>query len=277
MEFVTNYLANNTDDLIEMVTSWGGKLLGALVVLWIGFKIVGVVKRMVQKAFGRTQLDPSLEGFLLSVIGMTLKVLVFITAAGVLGIEMTSFIALLGAAGLAVGMALQGALSHFAGGVMILLFRPFKNGDLIEAQGFLGHVKQIGITATEIKTLDNKTVFIPNGPLSGGTIKNYSTEPQLRVDLEFGIGYDDDIDQAKKVIMEIVKARSDVLSTPAEPFVAVMSLGDSAVNLVVRVWTKTETYWDVYFGLNEAVKKAFDSNKISIPYPHQEVYMHTVS
>ena len=189
-----------------------------------------------------------------------------------LGVKMTSFIAVLGAAGLAIGMALSGSLQNFAGGVMILIFKPFKVGDYITAQGHSGTVKEIQIFQTILNTPDKKTVILPNGALSTGPMINFSTEPQRRVDFTFGIGYNDDIDKAKMVIREVVEKDARILKEP-EPFIGVMSLGESSVDLVTRVWANAGDYWGIFFDMQENIKKEFDRQGISIPFPQRDVHL----
>ena len=189
------------------------------------------------------------------------------------GIPMTSFIAILGAAGLAVGLALSGTLQNFAGGVMLLIFKPFNVGDFIEAQGFMGVVREIQIFNTILKTPDNKTIIIPNGGLSTGPMTNFSTEPTRRVDFSFGIGYSDDIDKAKSIIDGLIKNDNRILADP-EPFIAVGELADSSVNFTVRVWVISEDYWGVHFDMIESVKKAFDKGGVSIPFPQTDVHLY---
>jgi len=197
--------------------------------------------------------------------------LLAISALGMLGIEMTSFIALLGAAGLAVGMALSGTLQNFAGGVVILIFKPFRVGDLIKSQGHLGTVKEIQIFVTLLSSPENRTIILPNGPLANSDLINYNTEGQLRVDLEFGISYDDSIEKAKKVLGDLMKKHPKVLDNPA-PFVGVSGLGDSSVNLVVRPYCRREDYWTVYFDLYEQGKNSLDAHQIEIPFPQRVVH-----
>jgi small conductance mechanosensitive channel len=188
------------------------------------------------------------------------------------GVAMTSFIAVLGAAGLAVGMALSGTLQNFAGGVMILIFKPFKVGDFIEAQGYAGSVREIQIFNTILKTPDNKTIIIPNGGLSTGSMVNYSAEETRRVDFTFGIGYNDNIDQAKGILSKLIENDTRILKDPA-PFIAVSELADSSVNLVVRVWARTADYWGVFFDMTEAVKKTFDNEGVEIPFPQTTLHL----
>ncbi len=221
----------------------------------------------------KRNVDASLSPFLKSMINVILKVLLVISVMGMIGIEMTSFIAILGALGLAVGMALSGTLQNFAGGAMILLFKPFKVGDYIDAQGYSGTVKEIQIFNAILTTPDNKTIIIPNGGLSTSSMVNYSTEKTRRVDFTFGIGYSDDIDKAKAVLLDIVKENKLILKKP-EIFIAVSELADSSVNFVVRVWVKGADYWTVHFDIIEKVKKAFDKENISIPFPQRDIHIY---
>ncbi|MCL4145133.1 UNVERIFIED_CONTAM: hypothetical protein GTU68_062177 [Idotea baltica] len=243
----------------------------AIITLVIGFWIIGKVSNLITKGLQARDVDVSLQKFLSSLLGMLMKVALLIAVAGQLGIATTSFVAILGAAGLAVGLALQGSLGNFAGGVLIMLFKPIKVGDLIEAQGFTGVVDAINIFVTTLNTPDNKRVIVPNGPLSNGPITNYSTIGVLRVDLVCGIGYDADIKKAKSVIMEVMKNNSKVLQDPA-PSVNVLELADSSVNLAIRPFATTANYWDVYFGIQEEVKIALDGAGVEIPFPQQVVH-----
>jgi small conductance mechanosensitive channel len=252
---------------------WGTSLVLALATLIAGLFVAGVIGRLLGKVLDRAQVDPSLRSFLTSLTSTLLKVMVYITALGVLGIEMTSFVAILAAAGLAVGMALSGTLQNFAGGVMILLFKPFKVGDFIEAQGYAGVVKEIQIFITVMTTGDNKTVLIPNGGLANGSLINYSTQPLRRVDWTFGIAYGDDIDRAYEVLHGMIAADEKILQEPA-PFVALASLGDSSVNIVVRAWVKAPDYWEVHFRMNENVYRQFGENGLNIPFPQMDVHVH---
>jgi small conductance mechanosensitive channel len=228
---------------------------------------------MVTKSLERSKVELSLQKFLISLISVLLKVMLFISVASMIGIATTSFVAIIGAAGLAVGLALQGSLANFAGGVLILLFKPFKVGDVIETQGYLGKVHEIRIFNTIMKTFDNKTIIIPNGAVSGGSIVNFSTEPQRRVDMTFGIGYDDDIKKAKGILQNLVEADNRILKDPA-PQIALKELGDSSVNFVVRVWCEAAEYWNIYFDMQEKVKFTFDQEGISIPFPQRDVHLY---
>lgn len=263
----------NTADLMQFAVDYGLKIVAALLTLVVGLYIVNIIRSVVLKMLDRSKVDPSLRTFLGSMVSVILKILVYITALGVLGIEMTSFIAILGAAGLAVGMALSGTLQNFAGGVMILLFKPYKVGDVIEAQGYVGAVKEIQIFITILTTPDNKTVLIPNGPLATGSMINYSTQETRRVDWTFGIAYGDDIDTAYAVLQRLIVADDRILKDP-EPFIALQALADSSVNIVVRVWVNSPDYWAVFFKMNEAVYKTFPKEGLNIPFPQMDVHVH---
>jgi small conductance mechanosensitive channel len=254
------------------VFTFGPRLVGALATLIIGWWVIRIIQNSLRRRFEKREMEPSLRGFLNSMTGILLKVMLLISVIGMLGVQMTAFVALLGAAGLAVGMALSGTLQNFAGGVIILIFKPFKAGDYIEAQGHSGTVNEIQIFNTILKTPDNKTVIIPNSILSSGSMINYSSEPQRRVDFLFGIGYGDDVDKAKSVLTKLIEADKRILSDP-EPFIAVSELGDSSVNLVVRVWAKAENYWGIFFDLNELVYKSFETEGINIPFPQMDVHV----
>ncbi len=258
---------------IELVMEYGPKLILAILVLIIGMWIIkGIKKKLVTKAMQKGQVEISLQKFLISMITVLLKVLLFISVASMVGIATTSFIAILGAATFAIGLALQGSMSNFAGGVLILLLKPFKVGDTIEAQGFVGKVHEIQIFNTIMKTFDNKMIYIPNGSLSNGNITNYSKEPIRRVDMTFGIGYGDDIKRAKEVLAGLIKEDARILKDPA-PLIAVSSLGDSSVNFALKVWCDTAEYWNIYFDMQEKVKLTFDQENISIPFPQTDVHL----
>jgi len=262
--------------LLTQIIDWGKsfapKLVVALLTLVIGWWIIGIISRSFTKALKKSRVEHSLRKFLKSLLSALLKVLLLISVISMLGIAMTSFVAILAALGLAVGMALQGSLSNFAGGVLIILFKPFKVGDFISAQGHSGTVDEIQIFNTVLKTPDNVTIIIPNGGLSNGSVTNYSREPNRRVDFVFGIGYDDDIKKAKKILETLAAKDSRTLSKPAKPFIFVSELADSSVNLGMRVWVSKEDYWDYKFEMMELVKANFDKNKISIPYPQMDIH-----
>ena len=259
---------------MELVMAHAPQVLMALVVLVLGLWVIGMITRALVRVMRKREVDPSLIPFLRGMTGMLLKVMLVISVVQMVGVETTSFIAVLGAAGLAVGMALSGTLQNFAGGVMILVFKPYKVGDYIEAQGHSGTVHSIQIFNTVLKTPDNKTVILPNAPVSTGALVNYSTEPRRRVDLAFGIGYGDDIDQARRVLDGVIATDARILKDPA-PFVAVSELADSSVNFVVRLWVEAGDYWGVHFDTIEQVKKRFDAEGISIPFPQMDVHTHS--
>lgn len=255
-----------------LVVEYGMRVVVAIVVLIIGLWIINRFVRVLDKTMEKRDVSVSLRGFLKSLTSILLKVMLVISIAQMVGIETTSFIAVLGAAGLAVGLALQGTLANFAGGVMILLFKPFQVGDLIESQGHKGVVKEIHIFVTVLLTAENKTVILPNAAVSGGDIVNYTTEGVIRVDMTFGISYDANIKEAKKILMDIVENHPKVLKEPA-PFVGVSELADSSVNLVVRPYSVPSDYWDVYFYVYEEGKEALDKAGISIPFPQMDVHL----
>ncbi|GAA0735251.1 MULTISPECIES: mechanosensitive ion channel family protein [Flavobacteriaceae] len=257
-----------TNTAVEFATEYGLKVIGAIVFWIVGSWIIKKIMNTTRKLMTKSNYDESLQKFLLNLLSWGLKILLVITLLGVLGVPTTSFAAVLAAAGLAVGMALQGSLGNFAGGVLIMIFKPIKIGDLIEAQGEIGVVKQIEIFTTKLTGLSNKEIIIPNGALSNGNIVNYSTEGTRRVDLVFGVGYDSDIKQTKEVLMNVLTSHPKVLKDPA-PAVTVLELADSSINFATRPWCKTEHYWDVYFDVTEQVKEALDAAGIEIPYPHQ--------
>ncbi|MDN3644555.1 mechanosensitive ion channel [Lutimonas halocynthiae] len=263
---------NLLDEFNNIIYTYGPKLLGAIAVLIIGNYIIKIMLNSFSKMLDKKKTDSSLKPFLLSLVRILLKTMLVISVLGMLGVQMTSFIAVLGAAGLAVGMALSGTLQNFAGGVIILLFKPFKVGDYINAQGHSGIVKEIQIFNTILLELDNKTVIIPNGPLSTGSMVNYSTEPTRRVDFTFGIAYGDSVDKARKILFQLFKEDKRILTDPAS-FVGLSEMADSSVNLTARAWVKGEDYWDVFFDINEKTYNAFNAEGISIPFPQMDVHL----
>ncbi len=269
MENLNAYYQKAFDLAWEVVPN----LILAVIVLILGLWVIKLLVRGTRKAMERSKIDESLQKFLISFINFLSKILLVIIIASMVGIATTSLVAILGAAGLAIGLALQGSLSNFAGGILILLFKPFKIGDVIEAQGFVAKVSDIQIFNTILKTFDNKTIIIPNGAISNGSITNFSMESQRRVDMTFGIGYDDDIKKAKDILKNLVDVDTRILKTP-DPFIVVSELGDNSVNFIVRVWVESVDYWDVYFDMQEHVKLEFDRNKISIPYPQTDVHIY---
>ena len=262
-----------TQKAVELIIEYGPKLILAIIVLIIGLWIIKLVIKGLNKAMEKGDVDISLRKFLSSLSRILLKVLLLISVASMIGIATTSFIAILGAAGLAVGLALQGGLANFAGGVIILIFKPFKVGDFIDAQGHMGTVREITIFTTILKTPDNKTVIIPNGALSNGSMVNFSTEPTRRVEFVFGIGYSDDILKAKNVLNSIVEADTRIFKDP-KPIIAVGELADSSVNFKVMVWCSSSDYWSVFFDTNEKVKLTFDNEGISIPFPQRDIHVY---
>ena len=258
--------------LTPIIVEYGVKLIGAIIFWIVGAYIIKFIIRLIEKALDKRNTDKSLKPFLLSISKKLLYVALIISIMSMVGIEMTSFIAILGAVGLAVGMALSGTLQNFAGGVMILLFKPFKVGDLIEAQGYLGIVDEIQIFNTILKTPDNKTVIIPNGGLSTSSMVNYSTEDNRRVDLSIGIAYGDDVEKARKILNKIAEEDNRILKDPA-PFIGLSELGDSSVNLTYRVWVNGDNYWPVFFELQEKVYNEFNKNGINIPFPQMDVHL----
>lgn len=269
MEEVNNYIEIGVDYAIE----FGVQILSAIIVLLIGLWLIKKINKAIKTLMVKRDIDASLRPFLSSLLSTIFKALLVISVMSMIGIEMTSFIALLGAAGLAVGMALSGTLQNFAGGVMILIFKPFKVGDFLEAQGHSGVVKEIQIFNTILTTPDNKTIFIPNGGLSTSSMTNYSTQTTRRVDFVFGIGYGDDLNKAKSIILEIVNNDKRVLKDPA-PFARLSELADSSVNITTRIWVDPVNYWDVYFDTMESVFEAFNKQGINIPFPQMDVHVH---
>ena len=268
-----NDFSKYADQALQLVVEYTPKFVLALVVLLVGLWIINRVVGLVSRVMQSRRVDPTLGPFISSLASWTLKAVLLISVASMVGIETTSFVAVLGAAGLAVGLALQGTLQNFAGGAMLLLFRPYEVGHLVEAQGHLGVVKEIQIFTTHLVTVDNKLAIIPNGSISNGNIINYTAEKKLRVDLVVGVAYDADLKAAKAVLQEILSKHDKVLSDPA-PFVGVLELADSSVNLAVRPYARPEHYWDVYFDIQEQAKLALDAANITIPFPQRDVHLY---
>jgi len=260
------------EQVVTLAVSYGPKVIGVIIVFILGKWLISLFSNWFEKLLNKKGTDESLKPFLKQLVNTLLQVLLLISVLGMLGIEMTSFIAILGAAGLAVGMALTGTLQNFAGGVMILLFKPYKVGDVIEAQGFLGSVFEIQIFNTILKTPDNKTIIIPNANLSNSSMINYSTEGKRRVDWTIGVGYGSDIDKTKKIIKDLCDNESRILKEP-EVFIALSELADSSVNFVVRGWVNSADYWDVFFKMNENIYKTFEKEGINIPYPQLDIHL----
>lgn len=261
-----------TEKLVNFAADMSGKIIAALLVFFIGKMIIKKIKAIIGTIIEKRDVDPSLASFVKSLINVILYFILIIILIGIIGLETSSFVALFASAGVAIGMALSGTLQNFAGGVMILLFRPFKVGDYISAQGNEGTVTEIQIFNTLIKTADGKIVIMPNGGLSTSVMTNFSKEGTRRIHWTFGIGYGDDVDKAKKIVMEILKANEMVLDNPA-PMVAVESLNASSVDLITLAWVDGANYWTVLFGINEAVYKEFTKQGINIPYPQMDVHV----
>jgi small conductance mechanosensitive channel len=259
-----------TEGLQATIANYGMKLILSLILLIIGLWIIKFIIKVLEKNI-RNRFEKTLSGFLLSITRAALLVLLFISTASTLGIEVASFVAVLGAVGFAVGFALQGSLSNFAGGVLLLIFRPFTAGDVIEVAGYKGKVQEIEILYTILTTFDNKKIYIPNSSISTNSIVNYSAMETRRVDLTFGIGYDDDIHQAKEVLNQVVKEHQLILKEP-EPLIRLAEHGGSSLNFAVKVWVKGEDYWTVYYDLHENVKDAFDQAGIGIPFPQLDIH-----
>ena len=245
----------------------------ALAIFYVGKMVISMVVRGLRKVMRRQKVEKTLETFVCNLVRTVLLLFVIIAAIGQLGIETTSFIAVFGAAGLAVGLAMQGSLSNFAAGVLIVLFRPYRVGDFIEAAGINGVVEQVQILTTVLKTGDNKQIIVPNGQIMDSIITNYSANDTRRVDMVVGVSYGDDLDKVRSTIQELVAAEERILDEPACT-IAVSALADSSVNFVVRPWVKTSDYWGVMFDLTEAIKKRFDKEGISFPFPQQDVHLY---
>lgn len=263
-----------SEQLLELAISYGGRVLAALAVFVVGRIAISLIMRGIRRTLNmREQLDPTFKGFFLSFIRTVLTIVLLLSVFQTLGLALTSFVAILAAAGLAVGLAFQGSLSNFAGGALILLFRPFGVGDFIEANGVMGSVVEIRVLYTMLNTIDNKRVVMPNGSLANATITNYSVNPTRRLDAVYGIGYSDNIDIAKELLTKVV-AEIDIIEQEPEPLIGVLEHGESSINLACRVWVKRENYLAATLQLNEAVKKSFDEAKITIPFPQRDVHVY---
>ena len=261
-----------SQQLVEIVSTYGLRIIAAILILILGRIVAGMVAKGTRKAMVRSNVDETLIGFLSGLARAAILAFTLIAVLSKLGVQTTSFVAVLGAAGLAVGLALQGSLGNFASGVLLLIFRPFKKGEYVEAAGTAGVIQEIGIFVTTLFTPDNKKVIIPNSQITGGVITNYSANDTRRVDLMAGIGYSDDIPKAKAVLKRILAEHELVLDDPA-PIVELASLGDSSVNIHVRPWVKAPDYWRVHFDVTEAIKMEFDREGISIPFPQRDVHL----
>ncbi len=258
-------------DHVEQLISYLPMVVGAILTLVIGFWVIGWITKVVQRTLERKAIDETVRPFLVSLVNVGLKVLLLLSVAAMFGIETTSFVAIFGALAFAVGMALQGSLGHFASGILLLTFKPYKVGDLVDLGGHVGTVEGIQIFNTVLKTLDNKRIIIPNGVVTSGVMINISGQEIIGVDMTYGIGYSDDIDKAREVIQQVANECPHVIDEP-ETLIKVSELADSSVNFLVRPWCKSEHYWDVYFYMHENVKKAFDKAGVSIPFPQMDVH-----
>lgn len=260
------------DHLSQLITEYTPKAIGAIITLIIGFWLAGIITGWVRKVLEKRGVDATIRPFLASLANVAIKIMVLLAVAGMFGIETTSFVAVFAALTFAIGMALQGSLGHFASGILLLTFRPYKVGDLVKiGGGETGTVEEIQIFNTVLATLDNKRIIVPNGVVTSNIITNISGQGEIGVELTFGIGYNDDIDKARRIILEVGKSCPHILNSPAQG-VVVAELADSSVNLATRPFTKSEHYWDVFFYMQENVKKAFDREGISIPYPQMDVH-----
>jgi len=266
MEDVTKYTSQIWNGAIE----YAPKILGALVIFIAGLWLINIFSRQTSRAMGKRKLDVSLQSFLSSLISVVLKVLLLVTVAGMLGIQTTSFVAVLGAAGLAVGLALQGSLANFAGGVLMLVFKPYKVGDLIESGGQFGEVQEIQIFNTILLSPENKTIILPNGAVSNGTIINLSRHGNLRVDIAVAVAPDNDLNKVRQVIQNVFSSNPKILKDPA-PTVNVLKMADGMVTLAVRPYATPADYWDVFFGVQEQIKIGFETNRITSPIPTRVV------
>lgn len=257
---------------VELAKEWGPKILMAVVVLIVGVLIAKMIRSGIRKVLGLKHVPPIVAAFITNMAYIAMVAFVVMAAMNAVGIQTTSFVAVLGAAGLAIGLALQGSLSNFASGFMLIIFRPFKQGDFIDAGGTMGVVEEIEVFTTVMKTPDNKKIIIPNSQITGGTITNFSAHPKRRVDWVFGVSYADDIDKVKATIRKVVEGDERVHKDP-EVFIVLSALADSSVNFTVRAWANSADYWGLFFDINEKIKKAFDAEGISIPFPQRDVHM----
>ena len=260
------------DQAVELIMLYAPKVILAVLTLWIGLKVIKFLSNQIRTSLEKSNFEETLAKFLANLMSWVLKVLLFISVASMIGIETTSFVAIMGAAGLAIGLSLQGSLANFAGGLLIILFKPYKIGDLIEAQGRLGQVLDIQIFTTVLVNTVNQKIIIPNGAISNGDIVNYSANGKIRVDQVVGISYDSDIKKAKEVLMAVMQNHAEVLNDPA-PTVGVIELGDSSVNLTVRPWCVPDDYWQMQLDMMEGSKLALDEAGITIPFPQMDVHL----
>jgi small conductance mechanosensitive channel len=273
-------LSTTWDNLLETLRTtgleFGINLITAIAIFYIGRIVVGLLTRGLRKVMQAQEIDKTLESFVCNLARMVLLTFVIIASVSALGIQTTSFIAVIGAAGLAIGLALQGSLSNFASGVLIVLFRPYKVGDWVEAAGVAGTIVEVQILTTVFRTGDNKSIIVPNGQVMNSVIVNYSANDQRRVDMVVGVSYDDDLDKVRATLEDLIAADDRILDDPACT-IAVAELADSSVNFVVRPWVKSGDYWGVKFDLTEAIKKRFDKEGIAFPFPQQDVHLYSAT
>ena len=261
--------------LQEWIALYGLKVIAAIVILIVGWIVAKAIRSILRRMLTKMHADAALVSFMSSLTYVGLLAFVVLAALGQLGVQTTSFIAVIGAAGLAIGLALQGSLANFAAGVLMIIFKPFKVGDFIEGAGVAGVVEEIGIFTMELKSPDNKKIIVPNAKMLGDNIVNYTAKEIRRIDIVAGVSYGDDLDKVRKVLTEILAKDDRILKDPA-PTIGVLELADSSVNFAVRPWVKTSDYWDVFFATQESIKKQFDAEGISIPFPQQDVHFHKV-
>ena len=264
--------ATVVEKMIEALSLYGIKIIAAVVIIVVGLWVSKIIKNCFLKTLHKKKVDPTLVGFLASMLHGGLVIFVVISAISKLGVQTTSFVAVIGAAGLAVGLALQGSLSNFAAGILLILFKPFKVGNFVKAGGEAGVIVEVGILTTEMKTPDNVQIIIPNSTIMGSAITNVSAHPTRRIDMTLGVGYDDDLNKAKQIMEDLLAADERVLKDPVAT-IAVANLGDSSVEFVIRPWVNSADYWSVKFDFTKAVKEKFDAEGISIPYPQSDVHV----
>lgn len=269
---VSERLEGVLKSLIEHSAELGFAIIKAVIVFIVGRVVINLLNKLVRSLLDKRNFDPSVKSFASSLVNVTLTILLIISIVGALGVQTTSFAALLASAGVAVGMALSGNLSNFAGGLIVLLFKPYKVGDFIDYQGQSGTVREIQMFHTILKTTDNKVIYIPNGSLSSGVIVNYSNQQTRRIDWVFGVDYGTDYDHVKQVLETILAKETRILQEPDKPFIALTALADSSVNILVRVWVKSEDYWSVYFDMNKTVYEVFNKEGINFPFPQLTVH-----
>lgn len=272
MTLNTDIVSKYWDYFTNVLIEYSPRLISATILFVIGWWAIKLIKKLIMRVMVKREMEPTLSKFLADILIWTLKILLFVTVISRLGVENSSFVAIIGAAGLAVGLSLQGSLSNFAGGVLIIMFKPFKVGDFIEAQGVSGTVKQIQIFVTQLATVDNQIIFVPNGVLSNGTIINYTYATTRRADLTIGISYNSDIKKAKQIILEILNNHPMILKDP-EPMVLVKDLAESSINLAVRPWSEIDNFFIMRSDVLEQIKNTFDNNDIEIPFPQRDIHI----